>query len=677
MEKHIPKIVGSWLAGTYDRDRAVAGTARDGIKSFLDNDEKVAIFWKRCQVQILEYAQEAIKETPQTLSDERTLSADDVQAKYFRVVGSSISLIINLLVRLSREDILKHQDKYAGFLSTNKKLWSLAACEDSFVRRTTDQLLIVCLDKQQDIVESELETVSHEFIAEALRSSQASSAFQLLQALGKLTSKFPHSWTSAYKGKKSPLSRLRHFVEKGSQGGPPEFWQALRSLLSLLPAGVLPSDIDASMSFLKSFRDGVGSREEPRSNASEGWSSYFEVATILVRNLPEPITQGKLLKESVYPVFEQYLHPIVENSRWSIGNDTALLAKAYIVCASVNDSSLRQSFTDEWARLADNFISRILTSLPEQSTDFHKSQYGVAAEGHRWFGLVAKAVQEDASNEAGQMLVLPSKNIITAALKALVTRNGKPYSAAAAIESALRLSPILFQNAESPGTLGLIKSFLGSHLPKLILSPSSSHLVSILNLLRSFPDQQVFFEEVWQSTVDGLLLLSEDGHKLKAITVLISDDAVAELSQRDLQLQDYLLEESKKAVLGDSEAWPLFEAVTSFGTLSRSAEKKLVDEILQHLDPNDANLNEALNALVLISNKKPDLLRRENKTHVTLVTKMLAITELEQSSSRVGASSVEIVLHNLSKIGEDRAGGTLILHVIRENLENASHQSLR
>ena len=674
MEKHIPKIVGSWLSGTYDRDRPVARAATDGIKSFLDTDDKVAIFWKRCQVQILDYAQEAINETPQTLSDERTMSADEVEAKYFRVVGSSISLVVNLLVKLSSDDILKYQDKYEEFLA-NKKLWALAACEDSFVRRTTDQLLTVCLDKQRYIVENDLELVSHAFIAEALKASQASSAFQLLQSLGKLTYNFPHVWTSAYKGKKSPLSRLRHFLEKGSQGGPPEYWQAFRSLLSLLPAEVLPTDIDTSLEFLKTFRDGICNREEPRSNIGEGWSSYFEVARILVGNLADSATQGGLFQKSVYPVFEQYLHPTTENSRWSIGNNTAPLAKAYVVCASAKDSSLQQYFADEWTRLADDFISRILTSLPEQSKDYHKSQSGVAAEGHRWFGLLSKTLQKDASSDSDEMLVLPSNKIIGTALKAIVNRNGKPYSAAATVESALRLSPTLME--VSPPALEAVKSFLETYLPKLILSPSSPYLVSMLNLLRSLPNQDEFFEDVWQSTIDGLLPLPNNVDKLKAVTALISNDAVAKLPQADSELQDFLLETSAKAVLGDSDAWPLFEAVTTFNALSESAEGKLVEQVLEHLDANDANVDAAFKALEIISKKNLDLLRRESNTHVALITKLLAITELSDLPFAARANTIKTLLQNSRNSDQNTQDESPILHVIRENLETANPQSLR
>lgn len=220
MEKFIPNIVGSWLAGIYDRDRVVAKAASDGISSFLNTDDKVTMFWKRCQGQILDHALEAMNETPETLSDERSMSPDEVQATYFRVAWSSISLVLNLLEKLDMNDISKQQEKYQEYLSKNKRLWALASSEDAFVRRAVGQLLAACLKKQSELIESDLEFISTAFIAEALRSSQASSASQLVLSLERLTARFPTVWTASYKGKKAPLSRLRAFIEKGSKEAP-------------------------------------------------------------------------------------------------------------------------------------------------------------------------------------------------------------------------------------------------------------------------------------------------------------------------------------------------------------------------------------------------------------------------------------------------------------------------
>ena len=674
MEKFIPKVVGSWLAGTFDRDRAVARAATDGITSFLDTDDKVAMFWKRCQAEILVHAQEAINETPQTLSDERSTSADDVQAKYFRVAGSSISLVLNLLLKLDKGDILKQQDKYEEFLSKTKRLWALASSEDAFVRRAADRLLVACLDKQSAIIEAELELISSAFIAEALRGPQSSSAAQLVEALAKLTTQFSHAWTTSYKGKKPPTSRLRAFIEKGSQGGPPVYWQSLRSLLQLLPSNVLPTDIDSSLDFLHAFRDGIGSREEPKANASEAWHSYFDSVKLLASKLLDPSLQGKLLQESVFPLFEQYLHPSPENSKWSTGNNSLLLGAAFEICVAADGADWQKSFADECYRLAEDFLLRLQTSLPEQSKDYHRSQTSVTAEGHRWFSLVAGVLRASGSKGAIDLLVGLSSKIIKTCLETAISRSGKPYSATATVEGALRLSPALLQI--SPESVQCICSFIENHLPELITSPSSSYLISMLNLFRSIPDQELAFQTVWTSVIDKLLSISDNGQKWKIIAPLISNDAVAELAQNNYLLQDLIVSATMSATEGDKDAWPIFEAAVTFDSLAGPTESALLDQLLQSLDADSPHASGTLKAIEFIASSKPSLLRRESSIHVSVITKILALTELSDSTLSARASSLQSAMEASEKVSALGNRKSPIIHVLQENLKTASPQSL-
>ena len=94
----MPKLVGAWSAGLYDNDRPVAKAARDSFRQVFPTQEKISAIWRVYQFPILEYSRDAIlRETVQTLSDERTVSPDDAEAKYARVVGTSISVITNML----------------------------------------------------------------------------------------------------------------------------------------------------------------------------------------------------------------------------------------------------------------------------------------------------------------------------------------------------------------------------------------------------------------------------------------------------------------------------------------------------------------------------------------------------------------------------------------------------
>ena len=94
----MPNLVGAWLAGLYDNDRPVAKAARESLASVFLTQEKMQAVWNIYRTPIIEYCRDAIlRESVQSLSDERATSPDDAEAKYARVVATSISVVTNML----------------------------------------------------------------------------------------------------------------------------------------------------------------------------------------------------------------------------------------------------------------------------------------------------------------------------------------------------------------------------------------------------------------------------------------------------------------------------------------------------------------------------------------------------------------------------------------------------
>jgi E3 ubiquitin-protein ligase listerin len=677
IEVHLKEFAGTWAAGMFDRDRAVSKAAKDSVTSVLDTEEKLLKFWKKLQPQILEYARGALKETPQSLCDDRSMSADEIQETYFRVVGSSILLFICLLSQLDKADLLQQQDGYQDFFGDNSiKLWGLISCEDAFVRKSVAQLLVITLQKQHGVIEGSLELLSKKFISEALRVPQTMSAYQLVQALDAITAQYPEVWTVSHKVKKPALSKLQDFIVKGSQGGPAAYWQSLQSLLGHLPDGILPTEIDGSLDFLKALRDGINSREEPRSNAASAWSSYFHIADLLVKHLSDESSKGKLFQEAVFPVFEQYFHPSLENSKWSLGENTAAIAEAYNICASTTDAALRTSLDNEWQRLADDFISRLQTSLPEQSKDYEISQASVLAEGNRWFSLVNEVFILQPGGTVKEILENQSSKIIATALSTMTNRNGKAYSAAGTVDAALRTTPALFR---IPANMDALWSFLDEHLSSLIISPSMKYLVSILRGLLFFPEQKPYFSKFWQSTVCSLLQLpkEQEPDQLRAITALIASRDVQALAEDNSGLQNLLYSVCVKALHGDKQAWPVMEAAVTFHTIATTPAKKVVNQIIPGIDIVNVYLEDALNALKLFGEKSNDLLQ-DHDVQVLLLTKLLALSEIRNNAQ---VSTRALILRGLversneysERTDASKAGIVSFLH---EQIEAASPQSL-
>lgn len=151
--KHMSSVIGPWLAGIHDGDRSVMKSAQDALVLVFPTAEKRSSLSRAYHGPILEFCSDAVlKETPQSLSDERNTTPEDSEAKYARLVASSISVITNLFGNLPDNEREKQSSLYESLLGS-QKLWDFSCAEDSMVRRALLRLLQLCLKKHEGMSE--------------------------------------------------------------------------------------------------------------------------------------------------------------------------------------------------------------------------------------------------------------------------------------------------------------------------------------------------------------------------------------------------------------------------------------------------------------------------------------------------------------------------------------------
>ncbi|KAI8176017.1 E3 ubiquitin-protein ligase listerin [Colletotrichum sp. SAR 10_75] len=670
MEKHIPKIVGTWLAGLYDKDRVVSRAADAGLSSFLNSPEKVVSFWKKCQSQILTYATEAIQETKDTLSDERSTTPDDAEAKYLRVVGASLSLVLGLLQKLEPVDIEKEQEAYDTFFA-EEKVWKSALMADNSVRKTSCQLLWICLDKRSDSTSSQISRLKKIFIAEGLKSSQIGSAIEFVRVLTKLTSRFPEIWSSS-SDKKTPITRLNGFLEKGSQGSSAKYWEYLEQLIVVIPAEHFTAE--ASAAALKSLRTGITNREEPRFNAPTAWTCYVHVAKHFLKTIPSE-GHAKLVQENLFPLLGHFLFPTPENAAWEIGGAGRLgvLSEVYQVAADDSSADLVKATADMMEHLSSEFCTRISNSLPEVSSGYEKSQESIAAEGDRWFNLVGQVQTKTKASTTGpaKLLIGPSKAIITCSLNLLATRNLKPFGAAGVLYNVGKSAPRVWEDAEAAQALEQFLSSQGrERMDVLMTSRSAPDLLSCVSILGSLQGQETAYASIWKTWIESLLGLSDEKLAAKGIERLIANPHASDLSKSHEQLQSFIETKCTGTIRGESEFWSLFEAGLGNDAVTESTAKKLVDSSISSLSQDKQHSAQALRALEIIANNKPGLLSQDESTHTAVVAELLGLAELNDRAVSSRAVSLRALL-------EQPVDGTSpLVTIIQRNLEDAGPQSL-
>ncbi|KAM0284685.1 hypothetical protein ACHAQH_001839 [Verticillium albo-atrum] len=539
MEKRVPRVVGTWLAGTTDKDRAVSNAANQGLSSFLTNIDKVLAFWKKCQPQILAYATEAIRETRDTLSDERSTTADDAEAKYFRVMNSCLSLVLELLRKLEQVDLDAETESYDTFFSEDV-VWKSATFADSAVRKVTCELLWACVEKRYESVASQVPRLKKIFVTEGLKSNQTGSAIEYVRVMTRLTQKFPEIWSST-SDKKTPVSRLQGFLEKGSQGSSAKFWGYLEQLLATIPTEQLTQA--SASGILKSLRVGIASRGEPRVNAPSAWMCYIRAARHFRSALPSDEPRPEFLSDHIFPLISHYLNPTTETIGWDVGGTagTPVLVEAFSITVDRHLEGIPAENVDAWKRLSSEFCSRISNSLPEVSKDYQKSQEAVAQEGDRWFSLVGQIhAKVFAAHQKTQVLDGPSKEIVSCAIKLLANRNLKPFGAASVLHSVSKHAAFIWDDKSASAELERLLLEQGcDHMELILESGSRPHLVACISDLGSSQSHRAAFSTIWKTWVDALILRQDQPAALEAIGIeTLYMQAVQAAQDADVAIED-------------------------------------------------------------------------------------------------------------------------------------------
>lgn len=262
-------------------------------------------------------------------------------------------------------------------------------------------------------------------VSTALKSDQTGSAMDFSSVLSLLTSMFPEIWEIVPSIKKAPISQLSKYLERGSQGGPPQVWDNIATIIQHLPQELLANNVKQAQNLLEAMHAGFLRKDEPRSNLQRAWICYISVAQKLEMLMASEEDRCNLLKETLLPIFDQHVRS-TQDPRWSIGpNGLRVCATVFNNIIKQSRGLVREALETEWQRLATIIIDDMRISLPEQSKDYHSSQMHVAGEGHRLATLHAQILEtSDDLSSARPLLRDTSISIVKNGLQVLQSRSG-------------------------------------------------------------------------------------------------------------------------------------------------------------------------------------------------------------------------------------------------------------
>ena len=583
-----------------------------------------------------------------------------------------------LYLESSSEAELEKSQTVLDQLINEEKIWKLASHTDPYVRRALYRFLVVVLAKKKNALNPSM--ISASILMSGLHTSQAGSSLDYARALATASTALPEVWTTHYTGtgKKSAVNRLCHFLKKGSQGGPAEYWSYVATLMSSLPSRFLMQEgeegsekkaVDDVRSYsfvLSALHEGVTNKDEPRTSQGAAWNTYLKTSELVYTYLPT-VERGSFFRVSVFPIVSQYIRPSTDYSGWAV-----IGPQQQIVCLRACSQILQggqEAFDEEWRALSSKIIQDLRTSLPEQSKEYVASQDRFVAETDRWYRLQARIIEQDATNSVRTIITQCISPEIQCFVSTLKARNGKPYGAAAALESSIRLLPdVILGNSETKETLS---SFVDDTVPDLLLSPSVKYLIRIIHL----SDQTLGIHQGYQKSMRALSDAPESATKSIALQSFVSSPSLASSDSLFTVVMRCLHQAMKD---DDGMSWDLVMAALGNPIAPRDLTDDILATMIEGLSINRENLT-GLHGLEMTMKQNGSMVKdfALSAKGTGLLSRLILLADLpNEAVSRRARALNTLIEKALAVDGGSVQATNSIIEIVNTGLDNAGSESL-
>ncbi|KKA30082.1 hypothetical protein TD95_004567 [Thielaviopsis punctulata] len=540
MEKHFLTIFPVWYAGRFDSSTAVGRAVTTGQSTFIPSPEKKAFFLTRCQAQVLRFSIDALKETADTLSDERSTTPEDAEAKYYRVINAAIMLVDTLLQVVPKEDRDKHVILYEEFYASDK-IWDFINVADGQVSRAVSKFFLQTVEKCPDYIRDHQSRLRKIFINDGLKTAHLGSNVTFVNSLAVFTATFPDTWTPSPKDRKTPVSRLCSFLKKGSQNSGTEFWSSLPYLFLKIPSTVIaPTE---AIEIMDCMRAGMANRNEKLSSRV-AWDAYVKVAVKILASLGNECLE--FTNKALLPAFPMALGPKLESSNWMMeGSPYKFLSSVFYVLMLGSSDDSRRALSETLSKISADLCAAIASSLPAVSHDYVESQETMSVQGRRWFSFVGvlqadshyKQVPHDAIDRV-------SLDILEKCIHVLDARNFNPFGAAQVLAHGLEQTAIM--KAEVPGLVDFLMKAGTKSVETILESRCRMEITSIINLVGGANSAMASsYKAIWTAWIQSLLGVSSQqlqNDKFDSICSLCSTVLGMELGSTNIELQNAVVD---------------------------------------------------------------------------------------------------------------------------------------
>ncbi|CAG8707712.1 28909_t:CDS:10, partial [Gigaspora margarita] len=323
LASNLKEIIGVWIISLFDQYKDVARIATESFQTAFPAGKRVEVLIF-CQMEILSYISDIIiHKTPETLSDPRFTSKEDMISKYERVVASSYYSLAHLI-----DSLLKAAQQYDD-LFDNPKTWKNLTNSNPLVRKSCYNMIKVLTNKWPRKVEDRLDVLSTTYLMNIFNDKDITVYGDLWDSLLLFTKNFPNTWLLASK-KKPMLNKLYNFLRSACYGTTLISYTSILALVNLLPQELIITDPKFYDEFFLNFWKGLSNTTIDRSNSGVFLQAYIECLLYFISKLDksenEKQTRAYLLEFKFFELFKLYLTDFKSCEKFQVQQMCSILA---------------------------------------------------------------------------------------------------------------------------------------------------------------------------------------------------------------------------------------------------------------------------------------------------------------------------------------------------------------
>nr|XP_006628262.1 PREDICTED: E3 ubiquitin-protein ligase listerin isoform X1 [Lepisosteus oculatus] len=356
---YLKSIMGHWLIAQCDTYSPAASAANLAFQAaFPIGKQSEALAF--CKEEVLNILQDnLLKETPDTLSDPQSVPEEEREAKYARLVTSSLLAVKKLLVTLPKQEIDCLTERLTQLISQSK-FWKYSKHKTSQIRGAFFEAVTALCERTPELIQNEGSRACPAVLL-SIDDTDPVVVPSLWEAVLHIITNIPDCWNYV-NSKKGFLPKLWLLLKEGGKGLATVLHPNLLPFISKLPSEVIDPKLEFYNTFFTSIILGLSS-ERAVVSPSESAAIVFATMECLRFSLLQNCSEEEESRKIQQMLIADQLLPLVDcalrNPRLQGGplfyHVTDMLVswekRADSASDSVSGDSFQRLLTDFWEGL--------------------------------------------------------------------------------------------------------------------------------------------------------------------------------------------------------------------------------------------------------------------------------------------------------------------------------------